>query len=120
VVGEFNDAFKNLTLSGIRVNLSVSEFVGGVRFSATNSKQVTPFFQALLGLGRTGGGGSMSGVNVGVSSNGAAFDFGGGADIKAGRKSAVRVAAGLRHLSSSLGNANEFYLKFGISFTTRR
>jgi hypothetical protein len=117
VVGEFNDAFRTVTIPSLpTVDLSLSEFVGGVRFSATGSKQARPFVQGLIGLGRARGSGNVNGMNVSASSTAAAYDFGAGADIKAGRRSAVRVAGGLRYI----GSQTEFYMKVGIAFPTRR
>ncbi len=96
VVADISGAYKSesATVGDVtaEAKLKLHNFLFGPRFSY-RTKMVTPFAEALFGVGHASASGSATGFgNASGSLNGFAMAFGGGLDINAGKHVALRPA----------------------------
>lgn len=84
VAGEISGHYKDI--SGISANAHIFTF--GPRFSHRANDSVTPFAHVTFGGARLSG----SGFGTSASETAFAMTFGGGVDVKAGERIAIRVA----------------------------
>jgi opacity protein-like surface antigen len=109
VVGEVSGQYKTVDetrmVAGVPVNVStdfrIHSFMGGIRFSAQQNPQFVPFGQALFGLvhgsasieGSATVGGRTFTVDESESDNDAAFELGGGVNVRVTDNITLRFAA---------------------------
>lgn len=131
IVGDISGAYKSETavipgVGEVTGKLRLYNYLFGPRFSFDSGK-VTPFAEALFGVGHASVGGSVTGLGSGsVGSNGFAMALGGGLDVNVNQNFAVRVAKFdyiLNHVSAdgfgltgTSENLNNFRLATGVVF----
>ncbi len=96
IVADISGAYKSETfndsvLGNVTGKIRVYNYLFGPRFSA-NAGKVTPFAEALFGIGHITIGAEASGANTSVSSNDFAMALGGGLDVNANKHFAIRLA----------------------------
>jgi hypothetical protein len=96
VVADFSGAYKTETIDlggGVSVDgkLRLYNYLFGPRVSA-NAGKITPFAEALVGVGHASAGASIAGFGGSVGTNGFAMALGGGVDVNASPHFAVRAA----------------------------
>lgn len=129
LVADFGAAYKSVPISTGGMNLDMRmrfyPILFGPRVSVTKGK-VTPFAEALVGIGHISVGASVQGVSASQGYNKFAMAFGGGLDMKVANRMAVRVVKFdylLVHFSDTTGgvsvseNLNNLRLATGVVFT---
>lgn len=119
IVGDISGVYK--TEQG--VDVKIYNYLFGPRISG--SGKVSPFAEALFGVGHLSAGTSVSGVNASISSNGYAMALGGGVDVSATPHVGIRLVKFdylLNHVSSTVfdttasENLNNYRIATGIVF----
>ena len=128
-VGDISGVYKSETMTDpvlgtVTGKLRLYNYLFGPRFSFGEGK-VTPFAEALFGIGHATIGGDVSGVSASLSSNGFAMALGGGIDINANKHFAVRAVKFdylMNHVSadsfgfSASENLNNYRIATGVVF----
>jgi opacity protein-like surface antigen len=112
IVGEVGANYKGLTVEGVDVDVNVYSFLGGVKYSPRVTGNAKPFLQMLVGLARA----NAAAMGQSGSDNAFAMQIGGGVDIAATRKVAVRIQGDYRGLRANGGTGNEFRFATGVVY----
>jgi opacity protein-like surface antigen len=127
VSGQYRTVDETRMVAGVPVDVStdlrIHSFMGGIRFSARQNPQIVPFGQALFGL--VHGSASIEGsatvagrtftVNESESDNDAAFQLGGGVNVRVSNNLALRVAASYFRVIEE-GASNSVRFAVGVVF----
>ena len=112
LVGEIGANYQSLDIYGVEVTIDLHSYLGGVRYAPTLGSRVRPFVQVLAGLGRLS---ASTGVS-GDAGNAFVSQFGGGADIMATKKVALRLQGDYRALRGDGTSWSEFRFATGVVY----
>ena len=111
IVGEVGGSYKGLDVLGTNIaNISMHSFLGGPRFMARGTPNMTPFGQVLAGVVR----GSFSAFGEGDSGTRFALQPGGGVDLWFMKNIGVRIGGDYRHIFGVDQDDNQFRFHAGL------
>ena len=119
IVGDIGANYTTETVLGIDIDLTVTSFLFGPKFSGRPNERITVFFQSLVGAARLKGSAAAGGVSVTATSTDLALQEGGGIDIKVAESVSIRVGGDYRIIISDttgVSNSNEFRLTTGVVY----
>lgn len=115
IVGDISGQYGKASEFGVDVDLNLHSFLFGPKIAGRGGK-VTTFVQALFGYSRASAGADIPGMpGVSVNEGGLGIAAGGGIDVNAGTRLAIRVVqADYLHLRSEGEGSNNYRVSAGL------
>jgi hypothetical protein len=115
IVADFGWNKDSQTIDDFDANVTLTTFLGGVRFTGTSNDKFGPFGQVLVGGTRASFGTDVAGIDIGDSETAFTVAFGGGINVRLYEQ--VNFLAELDYLHAAFeGEAANFWrFLFGIS-----